>query len=1066
VANSVGFFSTLLASRRAAWLAVVLLVLGGLVLSGCSQSSFVGQRWSNFTAYYNTFYNAKQAFDEGVNQVAQREERIDGTRLIALFETPEPVRDPRHFDEAIDKSADILRRHGNSRYVDDALMLIGKSYYYLQNYVGAVEKFEEAAVLETSRRYEAQLWLGRSLIGAERYAEAASYLEGVLASDEDAPSRWRSQYWLALGAAEAYQERWEAARDALRLGAPATNDSRLEARGYFLLGQVTEHLERFDEAREAFESAARASADFELTYAARFHAIAVAGLQNKDQRAVQQAQRLGRDGAYYERRAEPAYLAARILQALDATDEARARYEGLLYDREAPLQDVEGRIHYGLAELYYHANQDYERAAAHYDTAATVLSRGRAEEATRPRSVFAITDAEEKRASFNQFAEAYREVAHTDSLLHLGSLTAEEFQAFVQDLREQRAAEQEAERQEQRRTEGTGPELRKDNVQDELQATADQAHDPAVGAGSGFLSYRDPVQVQDAQVGFVRRWGDRPLTPDWRRSSAARMQQVAERSDADTIETSEQAMSEDVIAQAEDGAVLPQVDVSEVPRDDESREAMRLRHRNAMYDVGNAFLLALDQPADAVAWYEQVLAEGSDDELSLRTLYALSQALRAMGDEEEAAAVEADLIATYPDSDVAIQLRQRATDAEPRPADERSARASAAYEKSFNQWETREDVAVPTLAQMLLIATAYDDTETAPQALFAAGTFLLEYLIEQGHSPHRALGDVLPSDVLEVTGFYRPDGSTGPIGQESPAGPEADHESSASAPTEVQAATMEVGPDAAQTRAAALALLHEYQARTQDAETSVEPLMQTGVQLDDSLNGGAATSDVSPRSDTPLAPDLTAMSDASIVRVGVMLPEHLRVEHDPDAARTQAPTVAHIFERLITSYPAARSIARAEQVLQALDDQSEDPAEDPADALVAEGEGQQAEDDASEDAAEEAQVAGIPGPEEDVASTAFTWQAGQFALSLVTWDDQQFAERSAATFRDRLEDDGLEVTLFVVEEDGEPIYHVGAGPFPSSEEAEEALEALEGRVPSGATVQEVPAQPEATDEDS
>ena len=1051
-------------------LPVAVALTGLLLLSGCGQSSFVGQRWSNFTAYYNTFYNAERAFEEGVAQVAPADERIDRTRLLPLFALPTPVRDARHFDDAIEKSADILRRHGNSRYVDDALMLIGQSYVYLQNYVGAVEKFEEVAALQTERRHEAQARLARALLRAERYGEAAGFLESVLAADEELPDRWRSQYWLILGAAEAYQENWAAARDALRLGTPAAPNRTLEARGFFLLGQVSEALERYDEAEEAYAAAASASLNFELTYAARYSAIEVAGLHRDQEQALRRAERLARDGAYFERRAEPAYLAARILQAMEAPDVAAARYQALLNKREVPLDaDVEGRIHYGLAELYRHAHADYERAAAHYDTAAARLGRTRTDDGPqRPRAPAAIADAEEQRAIFSQFAEAYQEVTRADSLLELGALSQEEFQAFVQDLREQRAAEQAAERRTRARSgAGVRRELRESDVRAELQATADQQmgqQGPLGGQagsqqGAGFLSYRDPVRVQDALVGFVRRWGDRPLTPDWRRAAAARMQRAERSAETDTVETSDTGMTEEVLAQAERDEVLPPVDVSDVPRDAASREALQARQRRAMYDVGNAFLLALNQPADAISWYEQVLEREGDEELTLRALYALTQAHQAAGDSAAAGRLEQELQATYPDSDVARQLGD-AEASEVESADRRLAAAAAVYERAVQQW--REAQPRAAIAQLLLLATAYDETDVAPQALYAAGSFILELLVESGRDPLTPLRELLPSDVLRVAGLVTDEegpadaqagsgrAGDGPTDADEGANPPQDPTASA-----VSSTTAATAADTTAARDAAQALLHVYDegydegTGLPDADPGPVDMIRAGLTPADSVVAvvGSREPALDDRSGAP----------EPLLSVGIVPPAGDAVTAPPTMA-----TVVDVFKRLQTQYPAAPAAVRAEQLARLLEGEADDrvPAEAAPDVADMADAADVAAGESAADETEESAVAGIPGPEHDDTTADFAWAAGQYAISLVSWDNLQYAERSAATFRDRLRDEDVDVALFSIEEDEGMAYHVGAGPFATSEEAAAALEELEGTAPSGATVRAVPSQPE------
>ncbi len=972
-----------------------------LLLSACSQSSFLGQRWANFTAYYNTFYNAEQAFDEGVRQVDQRDQPIELEVLIDLFGTPESVRDPRPFDEAIEKSADVLRDHSSSRYVDDALMLIGKSYYYLQNYVGAAEKFEEAAALETGRMYEAHYWHVRTLLSARQYERAVAFMEGVLAGEE-VPERWRGRYWLALGAGEAYLENYRAAFDALEVGLESVSERRLRARGHFLLGQVAEALGQYSDSKRAFEAAASASSDFELTYAARFNAIRIAGRYGDAREALTEARRMERDGAFFERRGEPAYLAARILKAMDETDAARTSFRELLYERDAPLQNVQGRIHYGLAELYRDAFRDYELAAAHFDTAAAQLRGSRMEGQQRPATPYAILDASIQRDAFVQYAEAYRQVTRADSLLALGSLPDEEFQAFVQDLREQLAAErEEAEREAARqRRGGQGHGLDDEQAaMEELDATPEQE----IQEGRGFLSYRDPVRVQDGQVAFVQRWGERPLAPNWRRAQAVQMQQRAQAEEADTIEASETGIAEEVVAQADSDEALPQVDVSDVPRDPESKATMRAEQVRAMYDVGNALFLSLERPEEALDWYQQVVETSTNEDLTLRALYAMAQAHRSMDRHEDARAYDERIVAQFPDSDVAqYVVRLDHTDSDEQQVGDHTADAEAAYHEALERWD-QADSQQEAIEEMLLIATAFPETETAPRALFAASRFIVEWHVEQDENPVQPLHHTLSSDVLRLVGLDDPDGE--------PRAYEAQQ------------------------------LLQQKQARA--AFARVEESLFAADLSADLARIGLASGELSvvgtEGESTPSVPFYFAAG---------LIPQQL--------IAGEGPNVTAVLRRLVEAYPDTRYSERGGSLLAILSDETEEVPEDPP--MVADAEAEDAEDEAPPPA--------IPGPGDDAAQTDFAWEVGQWAISIVSWDNEQYASRSASTFMDRFADEGFDVAVFVDEDGSEPVYHVGLGPFDSEDDAEAALEDLEGRMPPDATVKRVPPQPEEeTDEE-
>jgi tetratricopeptide (TPR) repeat protein len=107
---------------------------------GCGQT--LQKSWSNFRAYYNTYYNAKKNYDAGFEKVKEQNRTIDPYKPVRIHPPPLQAGNS-DFEEAIEKSAKILRKYSNSKWVDESLLLIGKSYYYQQKYYPALQKFEE-----------------------------------------------------------------------------------------------------------------------------------------------------------------------------------------------------------------------------------------------------------------------------------------------------------------------------------------------------------------------------------------------------------------------------------------------------------------------------------------------------------------------------------------------------------------------------------------------------------------------------------------------------------------------------------------------------------------------------------------------------------------------------------------------------------------------------------------------------------------------------------------------------------------------------------------------------------
>ncbi len=691
------------------------LLLAGGVLVGCSSGSFLGRPFDDFRAYYNTFYNARKSFAEGMRSLrAQQEQPIDLTTYLTLYGPPGRTAGAAAFNKAIEKSAEVVRRHPRSKWVDDALMLIGRSYFYLGNYAGAAQKFREVIALGGAQELEARFWLARSLVAARSFDEAQTVLQETLAR-EALPTDWQSRFLLLQADLYVQQERWEEARQALEAGLRRVPDRSLGARGHFLLGQVCETLQDYACAYRAFNRVRRYRPDYELAYAAEWQAIRIQGLYLDPEAALERLRRMERDDKHFARRAELIYLRARIYQAMGAVEEARALYRRLLYERDVDISRVRGRVHYALGELYRDAFQDYLAAAAHFDTAATALGgnrRGstRTETASAPLTPLALTDAAEQARVFGQFARVRQAIHRLDSLLYLGSLDDEAFAAFVLELRRRRARELEA----QRRRAGeraAEQQFLQSRLQQPTRGTETAA---ATGGGdAGFLFHRDPVRVQENRMRFFERWGRRPLVPNWRRRAAIQGATIAGRpSNGEMADTAEGESTE---------AELPPVDVSDVPRDSVRQAQMRAERARLRYELGNVLFLSMQRPDSAAYWYRLVILEDADQPVAPRAYYALAEVQRTLGDTAAASALLQTLLKRYPDSPLAGRIRLlQGTAPPPQSAvPDTLARAEAAYAQALEAW--RRGSYRAALRHLLETAANYPDTPVAPRALLAVG---------------------------------------------------------------------------------------------------------------------------------------------------------------------------------------------------------------------------------------------------------------------------------------------------------------------------------------------------------
>jgi len=124
----------------------------------------ISQGYENSISYFNGYYNAKWLFDEAEDEIRSDAltKRGQVSSMATAYQIPASAKEK--LLKVIDKCSNILAFHATSTLVDDALMLIGKSFYYQAEYLKAERKFSEllAQYPNSPLVLETQIWYART----------------------------------------------------------------------------------------------------------------------------------------------------------------------------------------------------------------------------------------------------------------------------------------------------------------------------------------------------------------------------------------------------------------------------------------------------------------------------------------------------------------------------------------------------------------------------------------------------------------------------------------------------------------------------------------------------------------------------------------------------------------------------------------------------------------------------------------------------------------------------------------------------------------------------------------
>ena len=314
-------------------------------------------------AYYNTFFNAKLNYDEAVK--AQKNSKST-SRLSGNIK--------QKYQKAIDKSWKLIKIYGDSnKYADDALLLIGKSYYQMQQYVKAERVLTQflQKYLRSEHIPEAKLWLARTYIAEGRKDEALDILNTLLG--EKLPRNLAAEAFYILGELYYEQEDYENAIKYLEQCVRVTRDDGMKGDALYMMGESYYNLQDYDNSMASFLKLSKLDIPPIREYEAKAKVVeSLIELKRYDEaenilKKMLRSQRFKKQYSLIETRL------ANLYEIQGQTDFARDYYYEIIH--KYPRSEGASLCYYYLGQLYEFEYGNLDSAKAYYDKVKNLKSQ-------------------------------------------------------------------------------------------------------------------------------------------------------------------------------------------------------------------------------------------------------------------------------------------------------------------------------------------------------------------------------------------------------------------------------------------------------------------------------------------------------------------------------------------------------------------------------------------------------------------------------------------------------------------------------------------------------------------
>ena len=363
--------------RRSPQLALLALVALLLLLScGC--------------VYFNSFYHARGWFNQA-EKTRQKDNRDAATGgEIKLYQ------------DALKKCSKVISEHAGSSYMDDALFMIGKSFYYLGDFPKAERKFRELLASFPKSKYadESRFFLGKTRFHLENYVLAMEVFKEYV--DKTKGNPYRAEATFLTGEAALLENDSAGAVDDYQKFVKEYKNNPKAQGVQFKIGQIQFERQQFGEAAKSF-AAAEALAQVDSTrFRARYQEGRSLFLIDSMKAGLAIFEKLANDNkdSVFQsdillRIAEGNYLAGNEREAILLYDDVTTRYPKWAQAAEA---------YYCMGAIVQNDWSDLELAKSMYDQAAKVPSTGKWVQMALTRSTD-ITKVEKYRAEPSDSAQ-------------------------------------------------------------------------------------------------------------------------------------------------------------------------------------------------------------------------------------------------------------------------------------------------------------------------------------------------------------------------------------------------------------------------------------------------------------------------------------------------------------------------------------------------------------------------------------------------------------------------------------------------------------------------------------
>jgi len=597
-----------------------------MVVAYCSVEKNTGASrfYQGMTARYNIYFNGYESFKSGLVKIS-RGYQDDYAELLRVFEYSDPstaslcssdmeraiqkasklislksITAKPEFKDAHDlseKDKKLLEKKEYNEWVDDSYLLIGKARFYKHEYKEASSIFNYCITDANDQaiKNEAVIWLARIYNETGNYSESLRLINGLDVT-LDYPKSLISMYYTTIADLYIKQKRYSEAIDPMKKSIAIVSGKRTRYRLTYLLAQVYEKTGDGARATALYRNVVNMNPPYEVEFNARINIAGVFDVNSGNPREIRKELEKMLNDSKNKDYQDQIYFALGNISMKEGKES-----EALGYFRKSAIaksqnQNQKGRSYLALAG-YYFKKPDYMKAGTYYDSAVYFLNQ------KYPDYLLIKTKSQNLDALVSQLKIIQRE----DSLQKVAKMTEPERNALIASI----IAKTIKDKSEGKTADNSDRYNLGQYYENErrFQGNIDQ---------EGKWYFYNQTALTFGRTEFHKRWGDRKLEDNWRRSNKTRVNNVqASNNPNETVQHVSDTLA------AETDYKKPQFYLKNLPLKDSLINISNDKIATAMLNAGKAYAERIPDTTKAIETFDLLINRFSSSELVPETLYNL-----------------------------------------------------------------------------------------------------------------------------------------------------------------------------------------------------------------------------------------------------------------------------------------------------------------------------------------------------------------------------------------------------------------------------------------------------------